>query len=155
MTPRERELHDVVVSGNGYLQTQQLTEEAKLPLRATTESAGLDLYATDRIIIPPHSRALVSTGLKIKPPPGTYSRIASRSSMALKGIDAQARVIDCDYRGEVKVILSNATDLPYTVNISDQIAQLIVERILLPAYITARRNAACIRAQGGFGSTGR
>ena len=51
--------------------------------------------------------------------------------MILKGIDVTAGVINSDYRGEVKVLLVNHSDIQFEVKIGDCIAQLIVEKISL------------------------
>ncbi|PZD35284.1 Dut, dUTPase [Pyrenophora tritici-repentis] len=60
-------------------------------------------------------------------------RIAPRSGLAYKhGIDTLAGVIDADYRGPVGVILANLSDEDFSIKIGDRIAQLIVEKILMP-----------------------
>lgn len=58
--------------------------------------------------VPAKGKKLVSTGIAIHTPPGTYGRVAPRSGLACKNfIDVGAGVIDEDYRGEVKVLLFN------------------------------------------------
>jgi dUTP diphosphatase len=75
-----------------------LTQNATIPRRATPGSAGYDLSSANRLVIPPHGKALVGTDLKIKVPPGTYGRIAPRSSLGWKNhIHVGAGVIDSDY----------------------------------------------------------
>jgi dUTP pyrophosphatase len=57
-------------------------------------------------------------------------RIAPRSGLASKHfIDTGAGVIDADYRGEVKVLLFNFSDVDFTVQEGDRVAQLILERV--------------------------
>ena len=53
------------------------------------------------------------------------------SRLALKGIDVTAGVIDSDYRGEVKVLLVNHSDIQFEIKMGDHIAQLIIEKISL------------------------
>jgi dUTP pyrophosphatase len=61
-------------------------------------------------------------------PQGYYARIAPRSGLAIKyGIDVFAGVVDAGYRGEVKVILMNASDKIFKVDVGDKIAQLIIQ----------------------------
>lgn len=101
----------------------------QLPTRESNGAAGLDLYASQTLILPPHSRALVSTGIKIKLPMGTYGRIAPLRGLSLKGIDVAAGVIDRDFHGEIQVVLVNTNPANFTVNAKDPIAQLVIERI--------------------------
>uniref|UniRef100_A0A8C3HNN6 Deoxyuridine 5'-triphosphate nucleotidohydrolase n=1 Tax=Chrysemys picta bellii TaxID=8478 RepID=A0A8C3HNN6_CHRPI len=80
--------------------------QAHLPIRATPGGAGLDLWVPqESLTLQPNSRNLVSIGVAIGLPQGYYGRIAPRSSLALKGIDVAAGVINADYTGEVKVLL--------------------------------------------------
>ncbi len=70
------------------LKFKLLSEDATLPTRATTGSAGLDLYASEETSISSGSRRVVKTDLSLAVPMGTYARIAPRSGLAFKhGID--------------------------------------------------------------------
>ena len=90
------------------LQIVALHEGIIVPSRGTKDSAGLDVRADCDLIIPAGSRAIVPTGLKMRPPVGTYIRIAPRSGLAVKhSIDVGAGVVDRDYTGEIKVVLCN------------------------------------------------
>ena len=82
---------------------------AKLPARQTEGSAGYDLTSVRTCSIDAFDRKLVSTGLSVRIPSGCYGRIAPRSSLACRGIDVGAGVIDSDYRGVVHVLLINST----------------------------------------------
>ena len=63
-------------------------------------------------------------------PPGTYGRIAPRSGLALKHhIDIGASVVDEDYTGPVGILMINHGSQDFVVNLGDQVAQLILERI--------------------------
>ncbi|KAG6532323.1 hypothetical protein ZIOFF_006163 [Zingiber officinale] len=84
---------------------------------------GLDLTANEDCIIPPRGRGLISTGISMEIPWGTYGKIAARSSVALKlGLDIGARVIDCDYRGEIKILAFNHSDKGFGLETQDQSA---------------------------------
>jgi dUTP pyrophosphatase len=63
-------------------------------------------------------------------------RVAPRSGLASKNfIDTGAGVIDADYRGEVKVLLFNFSDVDFTIKVGDRVAQLVLERVcFLPFY---------------------
>lgn len=102
--------------------------ECIAPTKATPESAGYDLSSIDALTIAPGERQVVSTGLSITCPPGTYGRLAPRSGLALRhGIDVLAGVIDPDYTGIVKVILLNTGREPFRVEQGMRVCQLIFE----------------------------
>jgi dUTP pyrophosphatase len=69
-----------------------------MPSRGTELSAGLDLKALESVMIPPHGRVIVSTGIMVTLPINCYGRIAPRSGLAVfHGIDVMAGVVDADY----------------------------------------------------------
>lgn len=139
------------------LLVKRLVPEAKLPTRATPGSAGYDLYATETVQIAPFGYRAVATGISIVLPEGTYGRVAPRSGLAAKqGIDVLAGVIDPDYTGEIKVILSNysAMNGSATICAGDRIAQLVIERCETPTVIEVSEVEETERGAGGFGSTG-
>jgi dUTP pyrophosphatase len=111
------------------LNVSKVVPHATLPSRATPGAAGFDLYSADSYVILPGRRVVVSTGISVKLPPGTYGRIASRSGLAVKhGLNILADVIDPDYTGEVKVVLHNTDERqPFIIRPGYRIAQLIVE----------------------------
>ena len=129
---------------------------AKMPTRGSKYSAGLDLYSAESVEIPPQERKMVSTGLSVSIPSGCYGRVAPRSGLAYKyGIDVFAGVIDFDFRGSVKVILYNSDkENTFKVNVGDRIAQLILEKILIPDVVNVNGLDKTDRGTGGFGSTG-
>jgi dUTP pyrophosphatase len=135
---------------------KRLTAHAKLPAKATIGSAGYDLASAVDAVIPPGSRELISLGICIQVPRGTYGRIAPRSGLAVRnGIQVGAGVIDSDYTGEVKVLLFNHGTEPFAVTSGDRIAQLLIEKIVDDAEIKlVDEFVATDRGSGGFGSTG-
>jgi len=108
---------------------QRLSEDVRIPTQGSKLTAGHDLYSIEVLSIPANNRALVRTGLGIAVPEGTYGRLASRSGLAIKSITVDAGVIDADYRGELKVLLVNHSEIDYKVQKGDRIAQLIVGKI--------------------------
>ena len=88
-------------------------------------------------------------------PEGNYGRIAPRSGLAAKhSIDVGAGVIDCDYRGEVKVLLFNLSDVDFELKANERIAQLIIEKYTPTDIAEVEDLDATVRGKGGFGSTG-
>ena len=51
------------------------SENARIPTRATSGSAGLDTYASEGVCIPPGGSGLVNTGISIEMPAGVYGRM--------------------------------------------------------------------------------
>ena len=111
-----------------------LKDGAKLPERGSQFAAGLDIRTNEEdFVLSSGERKLVKTGVYLADCPiGTYLRVAPRSKLANKvGIDVLAGVVDCDYRGEICVILYNTGDTGYYFTKGDAIAQLIPETINL------------------------
>ena len=151
-SPRDSRCPRVVLS---MLHVQLLDLNVPLPKRQTEGSAGYDVHARTGYTIPCGGRTCVETGIAVRIPDGHVGFLKARSSMALQGIDVQGGVIDSDYTGEIKVILSNASPVnEYHVNAHQRVAQLVV----LPIFTGPVRPLACLsvtkRGDGGFGSTG-
>ena len=86
-------------------------------------------------------------------PSGMYLRIASRTSLAHKGISVGAGVIDNDYRGEIIVLLQNSTDKEYIIPFQSRIAQFIFEHNTIPCITVSKTLTQTSQGQGWFGST--
>ena len=84
------------------------TDMAKVPFKATPDSAGYDLYAAVSTNILPKSHAIVSLDLRWAIPKGFYGKIFSRSGLFV--ITAEAGVINSGYRGIAKILLFNHSD---------------------------------------------
>ena len=110
------------------LKVKLLSPEAILPTRGSEHAAGLDLYSTIETMVQPGDSVLVKRGIALELPPGSYGRIAPRSSLAIRGIETGAGVIDRDFRGEVKVLLRNHSDVDLRIYKGDRIAQVVIER---------------------------
>jgi dUTP pyrophosphatase len=145
------------MSSNLFIKLE--VEGAKLPSYGSEYAAGMDICSCEKVIVPSHGRALVSTGFSVSMPENImnkyYLRIAPRSGLAVKqGITTGAGVIDSDYRGVVKVLLFNHGDDDFVVNVGDRIAQMIMERIVRPDFVEVNSHEESMRGVGGFGSTG-
>ena len=129
------------------------------PFYATVNSAGMDLKANfeEPITLAPLQRAMVPTGLYIALPEGTEAQIRPRSGLAAKhGITVlnTPGTIDADYRGEIKVILVNLSNEPFTINPGERIAQMVVARYEKVEWNEVESLNETERGAGGFGSTG-
>ncbi|MBQ2034191.1 MAG: dUTP diphosphatase [Alistipes sp.] len=131
-----------------------------LPEYQTPQSAGLDIRANieESITLQPLERAMVPTGLYVELPEGCEMQIRPRSGLAAKhGITVlnSPGTIDADYRGEIKVILVNLSNTPFTIEAGERIAQMIVARYEQIEWQAVEELGATERGAGGFGSTGK
>lgn len=103
-------------------------------------------------MIPKKGKGLVDTDISIAVSEGCYGRIAPRSGLAVKHfIDTGAGVIDSDYRGQVKVLLFNHSEVDFEIKEGDRIAQLVIERIYTPEIMVVEELEESVRGAGGFG----
>ena len=138
-----------------FFETKKLYESAKSPTKGHLDDAGWDLYAFETVSIPAGATVLVSTGIAIAIPKGHSGLIWDRSSMGVKGVHRHAGVIDCGYRGEVKVCLHNTTKEPFHVEKGDRIAQLIIQEVPHFVQHVVEELDSTDRGSGGVGSTGK
>lgn len=129
-----------------------LSENATMPIRATAGSAGYDLYAAEtKTIDGEGGTVLIKTNVAAQCPPGTYGRIAIRSSLAYKQhLAVSAGVIDSDYYPNDIGVLVYCTKPghKYTVTAGERFAQIVFERI----YVDDNNTITTFRT-GGYGST--
>lgn len=128
-----------------------------LPVYASTGAAGMDICAAEAITLKPGKRAAVPTGFAFAIPHGYEIQVRPRSGLALKhGITClnTPGTIDCDYRGEVKVILANLGDEEFAIQRGDRIAQLVVAAAPQATISEVDQLDETARGAGGFGSTG-
>ena len=134
-------------------------EGLALPAYATEGAAAMDLLAavTAPVVILPHGRALIPTGLRVALPPGHEWQIRPRSGLALKHgivVPNSPGTIDEDYRGEVQVIILNAGTEPFRVERGMRIAQAVLAPVLRAVFEEVLELPDTPRGEGGFGSTG-
>ena len=130
-----------------------------LPEYKTLQSAGLDLRAAIDLplLLYPGDHYLFPTGLRIGLPPGYEAQVRPRSGLALKhGITVlnTPGTIDADYRGEIKVLLVNLSKDPFTVNVGERIAQMVIARHEQGEFIVVDELDETERGEGGYGHTG-
>jgi dUTP pyrophosphatase len=130
-----------------------------LPKYQTALSAGVDLHANleEPVILSPLERQLIPTGLFIELPEGYEAQVRPRSGLALKyGITVlnTPGTIDADYRGEIKVLLINLSNQPFTINNGERIAQMVVAQHAQVLWNETESLSSTERGAGGYGSTG-
>lgn len=125
---------------------------------ATPEAAAFDLRSAKDCVLMPNSRAVIGTGIKMVLPVGTTGLVLPRSGLTAKGIDVKIGVVDSDYRGEVKVIIENRTDVDLELTCGQRIAQFMLLSYT-KAMVRVVNDISSIRpyterGENGFGSTG-
>jgi dUTP pyrophosphatase len=132
-----------------------------LPRYETSGAAGMDLTAAipdgEKLVLAPGERAMVPTGLAIALPEGFEAQVRPRSGLAAKnGVTVlnSPGTVDCDYRGEVKVILINLGQEPFTIERGTRIAQMVVAPVTRARLTETETLDETARGAGGFGSTG-
>jgi dUTP diphosphatase len=134
-------------------------EDLPLPSYQTEHSAGMDLLASvdGELIIQAGKWALVPTGISIELPEGYEAQVRPRSGLAAKhGISLvnTPGTVDADYRGEIKVILINFGEGPFTIKRGDRIAQMVINEVVRAKLIHVEELNGTKRGGGGFGHTG-
>jgi len=136
------------------------SEDLPLPRYMTAHAAGMDLYAavTEDIILAHGERTLVPAGIAIALPEGCEAQIRPRSGLAIKNgitlLNAPG-TIDADYRGEIKIIMANLGQEPFTICRGERIAQMIIAPVVTAALCAVDELPQTERDSGGFGHTGR
>ncbi len=136
---------------------KKLEPDAIIPTKGSDAAAGVDLYAPRALAIHPGCNGVVDTGLAIEIPDGYFGAIFARSGMAIrKGLRLanSVGVIDADYRGSLKVVLHNDTDIIRPVQEGDRIAQLVILPYEKIEFSEVEELTDTHRGDGGFGSTG-
>ncbi len=129
-----------------------------LPCYMSEGASGMDLAAcvTEPVSLGPGERQLIATGIRIAVPPGCEAQVRPRSGLAVKqGLTVlnTPGTIDCDYRGEVKVILINLGREQAVVQRGDRIAQLVIAPVAR-ARLQEGNVEGTERGARGFGHTG-
>ena len=139
------------------IKIKKLDPKAVIPTRGSDAAAGVDLHAPKALVIHPNSNGVVSTGLAVEIPNGYFGAIFARSGMATrKGLRPAncVGVIDSDYRGEIKVVLHNDSDIIRPVQEGDRVAQLVILPYEPIEFDEVDELNDTDRGIGGFGSTG-
>ncbi|MBW3469927.1 dUTP diphosphatase [Arthrospiribacter ruber] len=136
------------------------TSKHELPEYQTPQSAGLDLRANidEPIELRPLERKLIGTGLFLELPAGFEAQIRPRSGLAYKyGVTVlnTPGTIDADYRGEIKVLLVNLSNEPFTIDDGERIAQMVVAKHEQISWEPSESLSDTERGAGGYGSTGK
>jgi dUTP pyrophosphatase len=136
------------------------TSDVPLPAYATEGSAGMDVCAAveGETVLKPGTTSLIPTGFAIALPAGYEAQIRPRSGLAVRhqvGVMNSPGTIDTDYRGEVKIVLTNFGTEDFLVRRGDRIAQMVIARYARVEWSETGSLDETNRGAGGFGHTGR
>lgn len=148
---------------------KKLDKNAKIPTRADAGAAGYDLYACytptnngennyDSVLIPPHERRFIHTGVAMAIPEGYFGGIYARSGLSCKKGLRPANctgVIDSSYRNDITVVLFNDSDQPREVKMGERVAQLVIQPYETVMFNPVEALSETERGLGGFGSSGK
>ena len=143
------------------LRVKLLEAGARAPVVAHPgEDLGYDLFALEGITLAPRATAKVRTGIAVEArDPRTGSPLGllvrDRSSMAARGIATTGGVIDAGYRGEILVLMTNLGDAAIELKAGEKIAQMVPVPVLTGAVVEVESLEVSVRAEKGFGSSGR
>ena len=136
-----------------------ITKGKNIPFYATKGAAGADISASveESVTIAPGEIKIIPTGLFFEIPAGYEMQVRPRSGLAAKhGITVlnAPGTIDCDYRGEVCVILINHSKAPFVVEDGMRVAQIVIAKVEQVEFTSGEELSATVRGSGGFGHTG-
>lgn len=135
-----------------------LDPSVELPSYAYAGDAGLDLRASESVVLKPFERRLISTGLAVAIPDGYAGFVQPRSGLALrKGLSMANTpgLIDAHYRGELKVCAVNLdAHEDIVIERGERIAQLVIQKVLVVTLVEVDELDETDRGEGGFGSSG-
>ena len=140
------------------LNVQLLSDNAVLPENAYAGDAGIDLRATEAMVLRPFERALIPTGLAMAIPEGYAGFVLPRSGSAIKqglSLVNSPGLIDSGYRGEIKCIAINLDPQnDISIQVGDRVAQLVVMKVENLQLMQVDELDVTQRGEGGFGSSG-
>jgi dUTP pyrophosphatase len=154
----EEELYSSSIKSELFV--QRIHEDAILPSYAYPTDSGFDLCSVEEISIEPFGRALVPTGLRFNIPPGFEIQVRPKSGLAIKeGITVlnTPGTVDQGYNGELKVIVFNTNNKPFTIKNKMKIAQAVLCPVASGNFVTiveVDNVEETERGDNGFGSTG-
>lgn len=134
-------------------------EDIRLPQKMSELASGFDVHAAvpAPVVLHPGERQLIPTGFAMSMPAGLEAQIRPRSGLALKhGITSlnTPGTIDADYRGEIKVLLINHGQEPFTIARGERIAQMVFQLVPTVELVETDELEDTARGSGGFGHTG-
>ena len=136
----------------------KLLADVSPPAYQTAGASGIDLCAAHDAVIPPGETGRIGTAIAVEIPVGMEGQIRPRSSLSAMGVLCHFGTIDSDYRGELRVVLSNLLledGDAFVINRGDRIAQLVIAPVERVELVRVEVLSETARGERGFGHTGR
>jgi dUTP pyrophosphatase len=137
------------------IKIKKLKENAKLPTYALPGDVGMDMYAMETVTIQPMEQHRFWHGFALEFPEGYGGIIMDKGSISKAGLLHLGGVYDAGYRGEYNTHLINLSDKPYTFELGDKVAQLVIMPIEIVELEETDILSESARGEGMFGSTGK
>ena len=140
---------------------ERIGDSIPLPARATQGSAGMDIRAClqEPLTLEPGQTELIPSGFAIHLEDPDYAAlILPRSGLGHKHgivLGNLVGLIDSDYQGEIMVSCWNRGREPFTVDVGERIAQLVLVPVRQAIFKTVPDFSKSRRGTGGFGHSGR
>lgn len=155
-------VENLITSGRTTIPVKitKLNPEAIIPQYAHPTDAGADICAIEEIAIEVGETKAIPTGLAVAIPSGYMIQVYPRSGLSAKTglrIANSIGIIDTDYRGELKVLITNTGSTKYVIDKGMKIAQLIIAAVPMIKWEevnSVEELGKTERGAGGFGSTG-
>lgn len=156
MVDLDAEFPGCVIPGPMRVKFARVNPAAKLPAYATDGSVGLDLQTMTDIVLLPGASERAPTGIAIELPPGHEAQIRPRSSVSREGLLVHQGTCDTDYRGELKLNLTNVGNKTFVAKAGDRIAQLVIVPVprVEVVEVGVGELSSTERGDKGFGSSG-
>lgn len=154
---------------------EKCREDIELPTYANDGDAGMDIRAAIDIEIIPNQTVIIPTGLKMAIPKGYEIQVRPRSGVSAKTplrVSNTPGTIDCGYKDEIGVIITNTSEFSnsfgiydiseklnrhgtYKIKKGDRIAQIVLKEVPKMRFTVVDdvSNLGSNRG-GGFGSSG-
>ena len=134
---------------------KKLKENAKLPQYMHPGDVGMDLYSMEEKTLVPGEHHFFYHGFALEFPEGYAAVVKDKSGISKIGLHTMGGVFDAGYRGEYNTHLVNLSDKPYTIEMGDKVAQLIIYPVAIAQLEEVNELSDSSRGTGAFGSTGR
>jgi len=137
--------------------TGETSKLPRLPNRKRETDAGYDVYSAEDGFVPAGGRRNFHTGVRLACPIGWFYSIRGRSGLGFNNVEPFIGTLDATYTGELRVLLSNASNKDYVIKKGDRIAQIIFEEqvSMRPRQVEEFSPEFDKRGIAGFGASGR
>ena len=137
------------------IKIKKLKENAKLPTYHHPGDVGMDVYAMETHTIEPGDHHFFYHGFAMEFPIGYTALVVDKGSISKSGLHTMGGVFDAGYRGEYNTHLVNLSDKPYTIEVGDKVAQIVVIPVVIGELEETDTLSESARGEGAFGSTGK